>query len=214
MLITIMCLVQMLQIFKMKPFTKKELKIIIPVLTFIFILGFFNFRLSLLRSRDHQRKRDVGEIVSALGVYREEFGFYPPSSDGKIVACKRTEITDFSIDKSLNLEENLLRVFKGCEWGEDSLADVSEEESVPYLKTIPSDSDKDKGASYLYISDVSYFQLFAHLENEDDVQYKKEVEKRNLICGMRICNFGKTLDNTPLEISLEDYQKQLMEKGL
>lgn len=194
----------------MKSFTKQETKIISWVLAFILVAGFFNFKKSLARSRDYQRIRDVGDVVSALEVYHEDFGFYPPSTDdGKIVACEKEDAKKLSELIGVPLDEALKQVFSECQWGQDSLKDLSDDTYPPYLDKLPIDPQSKNGVSYYYVSTVDHFQLFASLELSDNEQYKTDVLQRNLKCGSRVCNFGKSLYPTPLDVSLEEYEQTL-----
>src|SRR3990172_2323746 len=127
----------------MRRITGKDLVIICSTLLVILILTILNQRVALRRSRDFQRKDDLGNLSLALIRYREDFGFYPPSStDGRIIACgKQSEVSfeksDIS-DKEV-LAKMLETIYRPCSWGQDSLRDISDLTYPAYLETIPGD---------------------------------------------------------------------------
>lgn len=197
----------------MKVFSKKELKIVAWVLTLIILFSLVNFKTSLKRARDQQRKTDLSEAVKALSLYAEEFGFFPPSSDdGEIMACSKG---DFELPEEFSPEgeADLKELFDGCVWGKDSLRDLSDETHPPYLEVIPGDPDSKDGSTYFYVSNTKNFQVFAYLEDEKDELIKKEIIERNIKCGMNVCNYGKSIHGVPLDISLDEYEKKLLEKN-
>ena len=65
----------------MKFFTKKELKVIALIFLGIALVSMPNFRISLRRQRDLQRKNDIGDIAKALDKYHEDFGIFPLTKD-------------------------------------------------------------------------------------------------------------------------------------
>ncbi len=200
---------------KLMNFKKEEKLIVFYVFLFVAVLSLMNFRIALRKARDYQRKYDINRIIDALEIYREEFAFYPPSSEnGKIIACKKQGATEDQLleaDSSISFEEKLLSIFRECEWGEDPLRDVTDPDYPSYLELLPIDPKAQKGTDYLYISNVSYFQLYGALEGKSEPEYKEGIEKRGLECGSQICNFGKTLEGVPLDKSLEEFMVTRME---
>ena len=60
---------------------------------------------------------------------------------------------------------------------------------------------------------MDYFQVYTAMEGgSSEDTYNKGVVGRNLACGEKICSFGKSYIDIPLNISIEDYRKQLEEK--
>lgn len=172
----------------MKPFTKIELLNLGIIFVILIILSVPNFILSIKRSRDVTRKNDLGEIMNVLDVYLDRYREFPASSDGKIVACAEGNIDQYT-------------VFTSCEWGGPS----------PF-GTLPSDPQKNMGASYIYLSNGKHYQVLGALEVTGDDEFREDVVKRNIGCGTRQCNFGRGYSNTPLDISLEEYENELLEK--
>lgn len=146
--------------------TKTELKVVIGILLAIAIPGYFNMQQAQVLARDIQRKNDLKHVATALSAYRKDHSTYPESREGKIVACGH----DF---------------FNPCEWGKDPI--------MNYINPMPEDPySPHRGIEYLYFSNTRDFQLFAYLERTDDAEFMSGVLKRNLQCGIKICNFGVT----------------------
>lgn len=198
----------------MKFFTKSELKIVGGVLVFLFIISIYNFQLALRRARDAQRKADLGEIEKALLAYHRDFGYFPPSNDeGEIIACFDGSIGDIEVpkDQAGNIDiRKYFEQFRGCEWGRDGLKDVTDPNYPAYSLRLPGDPEVMDGVRYKYISNLTRFQLYAHLEGkESEDEYKEEIEVRGLECGTAICNFGVAYGATPLDMTFEEYEDVL-----
>ena len=201
----------------MKPFTKNELKGVGIILIAIVLLALANFNKALRRSRDAQRRQDLGAISNALNKYHQEFGFFPLSDNGQIKACKGDSFDEFVA--SLNIEEEFdtqafLSGLAPCAWGKDGLRDLGDDKHPPYMKTIPVDPRQDEGIVYLYLSNGKRYQIYSYLEGEnDEIGYNQKIVERNLKCGEQVCNYGKSFGETPLEKSIEEYENELLEKN-
>lgn len=178
--------------------TKEETIGILIILFTVFLVFSANLKISIRRARDAQRKSDVRSISDALNRYQNDFGSFPLSEGGKIVACGG------EINSTTGTYE-----FKVCEWAIDSLIDISDPSYLPYLSKIPYDPDKDKGASYHYLSNGKRYQIYAALEGHDEAEYDPKIETRKLSCGIRICNFGLASGATPLDKSIEEYENEI-----
>lgn len=203
----------------MKSFSKNETIGVTVILGIVVLLTIYNFRIALRRSRDVQRRGDVSAITRALDEYHDDFGFFPLNSDeGKIKACRPDNYNDLL--KELARKEEFdyglyLNSLSACDYGKDSLKDLGDPSYVPYLETIPNDPESEKNISYLYLSNGERFQLYAYLEGESaEIGYNQGIVKRNLNCGSQICNYGKSLGETPLEKSIEEYENELRENLL
>ena len=194
-----------LAIVEMKFFTRQELFAVILILGVIVVASLTNFKVSLRRSRDVQRKNDVRSVTDALVKYSEDFGPFPLSEDGKIVACRGPET---KVD-----EKGRITGLVACEWGEDALADVSDPSYPPYKEKLPQDPLFKKGFRYLYLSSGRHFQLYASLEGTDEPEYDAKIIARKLSCGDFICNFGLSYGVTPLDKSIEEYENELLEQN-
>lgn len=186
----------------MRSFSKNELLAIVIILAAITAASLSNFRISLRRARDTQRKNDIGTLTDALVRYGGDFGSFPISQDGKIVACRGPET---KIDKKGRIT-NLV----ACEWGKDSLADISNPPYPAYISTLPADPETEKGPRYIYFSNGRRFQFYASLEGADEAEYDGKILARKISCGSRICNFGLAYGNTPLDKSIEEYENELL----
>jgi type II secretory pathway pseudopilin PulG len=178
----------------MKFFDNSELKAILIIFTFLVVISTPNFIVSLRRARDAQRKADIGSIHDSLLRYQSDFGSFPLSIDGKIAACEPVSYKEVAGIKT--------PVFSACDWGKTSLADLSDSSYPPYLKLIPS-------GSYYYFSNGSKFQIYGSLEGKIEDGYDESIIKRGIVCGPKICNFGKSSGRTPLDISIEEYETKI-----
>jgi hypothetical protein len=199
----------------MKLFTRNETLIVSGIFTFTFLVTLYNLNISLRRSRDAQRRSDISALTMALKEYYDDFGFYPPSKDGKIVACKGENFIegweDLKDDEEFD-RDKFFSILTICEWGEDSLRDVTDDEYEPYMQTIPQDPKTDEGMRYIYLSNSKRFQLYSYMEGaKEEIGYDEKIVARNLECGSGyICCFGKSY-SVPVDRSIEDYEKELLE---
>lgn len=203
----------------MKPFTRQETLILSLIFIFVAALTAFNLNFSLRRARDAQRKADLGAISDALHKYYEDFGFFPPSLDGKIVACKSVDFDKKfeELKKNSVFDQNrLFTILSPCEWGKDAFRDVTDEKYPPYLATFPQDPKSSEGLTYLYLSNTKRFQLYSFLEGKSgESGFDQTITMRNLSCGISIiCSFGKSFGETPLDKSIEDYENELLQRQL
>ena len=202
----------------MKPFTKQELKVVSAILFLIFVVTGLNIRIALRRARDAQRRADLGAISNALHEFYDDYGFFPPAENGKIKVCKADNFEKVftEIKEADQFDRNrFISGLRTCDWGKDSLTDLGmfEGESETYIKTIPVDPKQSEGITYYYLSNINRFQLFSTLEGEDSEEgYNEGIVKRNLLCGNKICSFGKTYGATPLDKSIEEYESELQKK--
>ncbi len=189
----------------MKPFAKSELIALFIIFIVLIAISAPNFATSIVKSRDQARKDDLGSIFGALSNYYQDFGQFPKSSlDGKIVACKSNN-EEPKFDTKGRLIVNLIP----CEWGKDSIVDLTPGSSKIYVSPLPRDPDfLTRGTTYMYFSDGVRYQIYGSLENHDWDEYDTNIIARNIMCGKKICNFGRSM-GTPLNISIEEYERQL-----
>lgn len=189
----------------MKFFSKEEIKAVFLILAVIIAFSYPNFIVSLRRARDTQRKADIGSIYSALNEFQSDFGSFPLSKEGKIAFCPpvvKKEITVLP-NKGLSISDY---DYSACEWGKDSISDLFDPSFSPYLKIIPQDPYRSKGRDYYYLSNGNRYQIYGSLESKDEDEYDEAIIKRNLLCGNKICNFGKGYSDIRLDISIEEYE--------
>lgn len=197
----------------MKPFTKNEYIISGGIFILVIFITVLNLNIAVRRSRDVQRRADLGAISDALAKYNEDFGYFPPSIKGMLKACKgenfESVVVDIKDDPVFD-RKKLFTGFRGCNWGEDELRDPFDQAYEPYLVIIPQDPSKADGISYLYISNENLFQIYAYLEGEESEQgFNESIIRRGLMCGNNICNFGKSYHDIPLDKSIEEYEEEL-----
>lgn len=184
----------------MKKFSKSETIGIAIIFVVLIVISVPNFIASLKRSRDQVRKDDMGALVPALSVYHTDNGDFPLSSpDGRIVACIKPGDVGTK-DKTGRTVFNYIP----CNWGVDAFG--------TYIPRLPRDPDFKKGAGYRYISDGSRYQIYVSLESPDDAEYDPKIIARNLICGNLVCNAGRAYGRTPTDISIEQYELEIMKK--
>lgn len=200
----------------MRFFTKTELLVVIFILTVLGVVVAANMQVALRRARDAQRRDDLNTIANALIKYRDDFGFIPPADDGMIKGCKAPNFEEKIKELETKVRysrDEYFEAFRGCLWGEDSLTDVFDENFSPYLLRIPQDPRDPEGQNYLYLSDQNFFQIYGFLEGgEDEIGYSEGIVRRNLMCGVKICNTGRGSPDIPLDKLLEDYVRELEEK--
>ena len=201
----------------MKPFSKSEFRGVLIILTVLFVVTLLEMRTSVRRARDAQRRADIGNISNALNKFLDEFGYFPPSEDGKIKMCKKDNFEEVmsQVRKREQFDRDLF--FEGlrpCDWGKDELSDVMDEGYEPYLKVIPSDPLRDDGLTYIYLSNTKRYQIFTYLEGEtEETGFDEGIVARNLSCGKGICSFGRHYAS-PLVKRIEEYEEELRKKGV
>ena len=132
-------------------FTLVELMIVMAILSSLVGLVAGGFRSAQMRGRDAQRKSDLKQIANALELFFSDHRKYPDADNGSIKACP------FDPDGATS---------QTCIWGSSDLGDGK----TTYFQNLPKDPAKD--LSYYYRLPASgnlKFQLFARLENKEDV---------------------------------------------
>jgi len=200
----------------MKPFSKNEVIATVAILLIITLATFFNLRQASRRARDAQRRADLGTIIGALESYHRDYGYFPASEDGKIKACKGeaydAQLAGLSLLPKFDWEA-YFRILAPCDWGRDGFVDLFDPKNPAYLKNFPQDPRAKEGISYLYFSNGKRFQIFAYMEGEkEETGYNASIVARGLACGERICNFGKSYGETPLDKSIEEYENELIKQ--
>ena len=179
-------------------FKRKELFVVSLILFFIGFATYANLRISLRRSRDIQRREDLWRIHDALISFQTDTYSFPPSQDGKIVACLA------------GVDSEGVPQARACDWHMDSFPNIFS--GAVYLEHFPADPKHNDGARYYYISNGRHFQVYGALEGQEEDEYSSAVIKRNIMCGNIPCNFGRSDSGTPLDKSIEEYENELREK--
>jgi hypothetical protein len=174
----------------------KDILVIFFIFLLVFLANLQGFITSLKRERDTQRILDLGNLEKGLEKYKEDFGFYPLSSDDHhIVACVGLD-TKIATDKNGMALTTSFRKPKyvglvACRWGQDPLGDALDLSYPAYLGTIPADPHINKGDTYFYVSDGTTYSIFASLELRGEKDFSKTILKKKIKCGKRYCNFGR-----------------------
>lgn len=161
----------------MIPFTSKEIKVIFFVLTCLFLVTGFNISVSLRRGRDSIRKNDISAIQKSIDTYYQKYRMFPIStSNGEIIGCFDGDVVT---DKMTGFPTNAVK----CSWGESRFENTN---------LMPRDPKYKDGASYLYISDGKKYELYVSLEGKDEAEYTPSIASKNLHCGTKVCNYGRS----------------------
>jgi len=197
----------------MKFFSKKEFIGVATIMALIIFFTYLNLRVSLRRSRDAQRRADIDAMINAIVAFQKNYNFFPPSYDGKIRACRGEDfdsaVTVFEAEEKFDMDA-YIRSLGVCEWGKDGIEDLIGANKEAYIKLLPGDPQSGQGSQYLYLSNANRFQFYAFLEggaSEDG--YRESIVARNLLCGEKVCNYGKAYGETPLDKSIEEYEEEL-----
>ncbi len=188
----------------MKPFTKSELIGLFLISLVLIAVSAPNFVASIRRARDQVRRDDMGAIQTGLSEYINDFGSFPVGSpNGRIMACKDPG-DKVEVDAKGRLIVNLIP----CEWGRDSILDLTPDSRKVYLDKIPGDPDTKKGVNYVYFSDGKRYQIFSSFEVEGQAEIDPRITARNISCGERICNVGRSY-GSPIDKSIEEYVQEI-----
>lgn len=160
-----------------KAFTLIELLVTISILAILAVVGMGQYRTSLIKARDSQRKSDLSNVSRALEMYYNDQGKYPESdSYGRIVV--ESDGSEVSLDWSSSFEVSISG------------------QIIVYMKVLPQDPGSDQ--EYCYESTAGEYGLFAILENEED----KEYHDSYTCAGDNQYTYGITSSNA----RLEDYE--------
>jgi prepilin-type N-terminal cleavage/methylation domain-containing protein len=166
-------------------FTMIELLIVIVIMGILAAVGIGTFTSSQLKARDSQRKTDLRTLGDAFEAYYNDYGSYPiDNGAGGFLGCGVDGI-------------------EACGYGLTWVND----RGTTYMVQIPTDPND---GAYYYISDGTYFRIFAHLENErdrdvpldasEDPTYYTEPfdDGGSGACATGDCNYGRSSSNVDL----------------
>jgi prepilin-type N-terminal cleavage/methylation domain-containing protein len=87
-------------------FTLIELLVTMGIIAVLTGMAIFNFNQSRMRARDIQRKNDLGQLIKALELFKNDNGSYPNVADGNI----QTQLIDGGYTKVTFVDP------RGSEW--------------------------------------------------------------------------------------------------
>lgn len=163
-------------------FTLMELLVVMAILGILIVAGLASFTSSQKKSRDIRRKNDLRQISLAMETYYNDFGSYPLSdpSTNQIKGCGVSGTS-------------------ACEWGSPWKKTPATGTATVYMIAMP--IDPTTSHSYYYVSDGTYYKLYASLENELDTgSGVKQVGYGALTCGgSNKCTYAISSSNVTLE---------------
>lgn len=159
-------------------FTLIELMIVMGLIMILGTVGLGTFSSAVVKSKDSQRKSDLGQIVKALESFNTDVGRYPLSLEGE----------DF-----IHCYISLAGAVANPSCDGDKLYSEVNGAMTTYI-TIPSDVDPYR--KYVYISDDgSGYSLYAALEYEQDKDLLRDedgalvLDPWGVSCGSVSCNY-------------------------
>lgn len=168
---------------KLSGMTRPEFLGVVLILFAVFAVAGLNFLTSEVKTRDVKRKVDVRYISDSVEVFFRDFEHYPKAADGIILGC--------------GTGTNPLP----CHWGQDRITRINDPD---FSNTLPDDPLSSQGYRYVYFSNTQGFQIFAHLERKQNDEYNENIEKRGIMCGTKVCNFGLASGGTRLDQDLPE----------
>lgn len=164
-------------------FTLIELLVVMAILGLLALVSVTNFRNSQMRGRDLQRKSDLHQIRAALEAYMSDHGGYPEVSatGGKIVSCVQNPSGQCQIDTLV-----------ACEWKTKTASmEFCDINNTSYMQEMPGDPTGSPDYCYKSAADGSSYQIYAKLENSNDLDATLSVS-----CNNTTYNFGLSSGNT------------------
>lgn len=154
-----------------------ELLVVIALLGILITVGLASFQSGQRKSKDLQRKANLGAVARALEAYYNDTGVYPADDgSGHIVISGCSSLLSY------------------CDWGSSMKNSVT-----TYMTQLP----RDPGVfRYWYIAGTSNasYQLYARLENLEDgaitVNNGEPQMYSDVSCGGKNCNYGVASSNT------------------
>lgn len=144
-----------LKVVASKGFTLVELIVVMAIIAILatLITGFYGT--AQMRARDVTRKSDLKNVAAALEILHSDYQKYPKNTgDGRMKGCPY-------VGNDPNLGGN-------CDWGSGELrVEPVDKPKTSYIRELP-DDPSDFNYFYRSTQTDTAFQLYAHLENEND----------------------------------------------
>ncbi|MFC1710221.1 type II secretion system protein [Patescibacteria group bacterium] len=177
-------------------FTLVELIVVMAIIALLAVVALGGFRSTQFKARDGQRKSDLKQVSNALEVLYNDYGRYPGSSGGNILAC--------SYNPDNPDDPTQPNISGTCTWGTSEMAWVEASNKTIYFRVLPEDPSS---RIYFYRStnNGQRYQLYASLENTNDpdlitIDLTAFAVGTAPNCGVNDCNFAITSANiTPFD---------------
>lgn len=160
---------------KQKGFTLLELLVVMVIVGLLSAIGLGGFMSSQKKGRDTRRKADLQAIQSGLELYYNDFNEYPESGAGNTI--------------------------DGCDGATCAWNSIWQKNGSIYMVQLPSDPG---GNTYFYSSTGVGYQLYARLENTEDIAAAQCPAGLGFYvgtdCGSTACNFVVASSNTDPDV--------------
>lgn len=142
--------------FSILEWEKGEIIFVGVILAVIMMISGVQLRTAEMKSRDVQRKSDIGVVGRALAAYLDDHKILPAADEGRVAAC------GFARNEA-------------CEWGRDAIEDI---DGVTYLKKLPRDPYADRGWKYIYSTNEerTEYKICISLEYKADKEFKNVIQ--------------------------------------
>lgn len=172
-----------------------ELMVVMAILGILITVGLASYKSVQMKSRDSKRKSDLRQISSALELYFNDKGRYPADDGaGMIKGCGTSDA-------------------QVCTWN----SSMTDSKGTIYMVKLPGDIAS--GYQYYYDSyggQGKGYQLYARLENSQDVDLSRDGQGNvyyygGTVCqtGNKKCNFGVTSSNLTLDDASQGHTKTI-----
>lgn len=161
-------------------FTLIELIVVMAILAILMAIGAGSFTSSMKKGRDSTRKANLRAITNALEMYYNDKVTYPVGANGTFSNCYIT----------------LTETVSGPCGKDYPVFRDSPTTGAMYMGKFPVDPVASQ--KYYYVSNGKQFQIYAHLENNQDPQcLQTDCPSNGLSCGTNVgCNYGVSSANT------------------
>jgi prepilin-type N-terminal cleavage/methylation domain-containing protein len=168
-----------------KGFTLVELLVVITIIGILSSVGLNTFTSAQKKSRDAERKTHLKQLADSFEAYYNDKGEYPDDDGaGNILGCGE------------DAED-------ACVWGTSAFSNTTPDPDTIYMIKLP--QDVTVGQSYYFQSFTTSgvnnrYQLYARLENTEDIDVSKDADGNPLVydslnCGANPCNYGVSSTN-------------------
>jgi len=168
---------------KLKGATLIEILIAMAIVGILLASVIYSYAISQKKGKDSKRKLELGQTQEALEMYYNDYGSYPPSENGQIVASGAV-----------------------LSWG----SEFKNEEGTIYMKKLPEEKAQFPAFCYKTNDSKTLYVIFSVLENQNDPDYNAKCPNGYSACG-GVYNYYVLSQNTAF--NLEDFDASCVEGG-